>query len=376
MERKKYLKGIKSIVVKIGSSSLTAKGGGIDITNLKKFVSELKYVLNNGIKVIVVSSGAIAAGLQYLNIRGKPKDISMLQAAASVGQVELMRIYGDLLAENDIKVGQILVTQEDTTRREQYLNIKNTIENLMKLGAVPIINENDSVAVDEIKFGDNDLLAALVASLIETDLLVILSDVKGLYDKHPKKRDARILPIVKKVTEDIEKLAGGIGSIYGSGGMESKITAAKICSYSGIGMVIANSRDKNVLKSILDGGDTGTFFMPEKEKKVKSLKRWIAFGMRSKGSVVVDKGAEKAIVENGKSLLPVGILKVNGSFNKDDTLNIYSIDNKLIAKGISNCSSKELLKVKGKNKKRIDDEIGKTDFCEIIHRDSMAVFKS
>ncbi|MFO7928490.1 MAG: glutamate 5-kinase [Candidatus Humimicrobiaceae bacterium] len=375
-DRKKYLNNITSMVIKIGSSSLASESGGIDIGNLEKFTDEVSEAVSRGIKIIIVTSGAIAAGLQHLDIKGKPREISVLQAAASVGQVELMSIYGNLLTRHGIKIGQILVTQEDTTRREQYLNIKNTISNLMELGIVPVINENDSVAVDEIKFGDNDVLAALVASLIESDLLVILSDVDGLYDRSPSQDGARVVPMVKKVTGEIEQVAGGIGSIYGSGGMASKIKAAKICSYSGIGMVIANSREKVVIGKILDGMDIGTFFVPEKEKKVKSVKRWIAFGMRAKGSVVIDKGAEKAIVKNGKSLLPVGVVKASGNFNRGDTLKVYSMDNQLIAKGISNFSKKELARVKGKKENQVIAELGESTSCEVIHRDCMAVFKS
>ncbi|MGM0366947.1 MAG: glutamate 5-kinase [Actinomycetota bacterium] len=375
-DRKKYLNNITSMVIKIGSSSLASESGGIDIGNLEKFTDEVSEAVSRGIKIIIVTSGAIAAGLQHLDIKGKPREISVLQAAASVGQVELMSIYGNLLTRHGIKIGQILVTQEDTTRREQYLNIKNTISNLMELGIVPVINENDSVAVDEIKFGDNDVLAALVASLIESDLLVILSDVDGLYDRSPSQDGAKVVPMVKKVTGEIEQVAGGIGSIYGSGGMASKIKAAKICSYSGIGMVIANSREKVVIGKILDGMDIGTFFVPEKEKKVKSVKRWIAFGMRAKGSVVIDKGAEKAIVKNGKSLLPVGVVKASGNFNRGDTLKVYSMDNQLIAKGISNFSKKELARVKGKKENQVIAELGESTSCEVIHRDCMAVFKS
>ncbi len=375
-DRKKYLNNIRSMVIKIGSSSLASEGGGIDIGNLEKFTDEVSKAVNRGIKIIIVTSGAIAAGLQHLDIKRKPREISMLQAAASIGQVELMSIYGNLLARHGIKIGQILVTQEDTTKREQYLNIKNTISNLMEMGIVPVINENDSVAVDEIKFGDNDVLAALVASLIESDLLVILSDVDGLYDRNPDQEGAKVVPMVKKVTTEIEQVAGGIGSIYGSGGMASKIKAAKICSYSAIGMVIANSRKKEVIGKILDGMDMGTFFVPEKEKKVKSVKRWIAFGMRAKGSVVIDKGAEKAIVKNGKSLLPVGVLKASGNFNRGDTLKVYSMDNQLIAKGISNFSKKELARIKGKKERQIIAELGESASCEVIHRDCMAVFKS
>ncbi|MDZ7837724.1 MAG: glutamate 5-kinase [Actinomycetota bacterium] len=312
-DRDKYLKDLNRIVVKIGSSSLTTPDNSIDVENMEKFCLEVLGLVNQGIQVIVVTSGAIAAGLQYLNIKGRPGQISKLQAAASVGQVELMRIYRDYMARKNIKVGQILLTHEDTTGREQYLNIRATINTLLDMDIIPVINENDSVAVDEIKFGDNDQLAALVASLTESGLLVLLSDIDGLYDKHPgQHKDARIISTVEKITPEIEELAGGAGSIYGLGGMVSKIKAAKICNFSNVGMVIANSRKPRVLKDIIEGKQVGTFFVPGRQKRVKSVKRWIAFGMRTKGSIVIDQGAREAITNQGKSLLPVGVVRGKG----------------------------------------------------------------
>jgi len=264
MERKKFFKKIKRVVIKIGSSSLTVKDGGLDLSNMEKFTFEISELVKQQIEVIVVTSGAIAAGLKYLKISSKPKDIAALQAAASVGQVELMRTYSDLFAKHGLIIGQILLTREDTTRRMQYLNIKNTIENLLRLKVIPVINENDSSAVEEIKFGENDKLAALVASLAEADLLIILSDIEGLYDRNPREnKDAKLISFVEKVTPVIEKLAEGTGSIYGSGGMISKIKAAKVCSFSGIAMIIANSKTSDVLEKIVKFEKIGTFFAPQ-----------------------------------------------------------------------------------------------------------------
>lgn len=375
MDRKKYLKNIKRVVIKIGSSSLTLKSGGLDIANMKKFTGEVRNVTKKGIEIIIVTSGAIAAGLKYLNILKRPNDISILQAAASVGQVELMKAYDNLFSEYSLKVGQILLTKEDTTRRKQYLNIRNTIENLIKLNVIPIINENDSSAVDEIKFGDNDNLAALVSSLAEADALIILSDIEGMYDKNPKTAsDAKLIPFVEKVTPDIEKIAGGIGSTFGSGGMVTKIKAAKICSFSGIAMIIANSRMPDVLDKILNFESIGTFFVPQTIKKVKSIKRWIAFGMRTKGSIIIDRGAEDAIKNKGKSILAIGVVKILGDFNKGDTLKVLSVDNKLIAKGISSFSAEEIDNIKGKNQNQIAKQFS-SSFCnEIINRDCLVVF--
>jgi glutamate 5-kinase len=375
VDRKKYLKNIKRVVIKIGSSSLTLKSGGLDIANMKKFTGEVRNVTKKGIEIIIVTSGAIAAGLKYLNILRRPNDISTLQAAASVGQVELMKAYDNLFSEYSLKVGQILLTKEDTTRRKQYLNIRNTIENLIKLNVIPIINENDSSAVDEIKFGDNDNLAALVSSLADADALIILSDIEGMYDKNPKTAsDAKLIPFVEKVTPDIEKIAGGIGSTFGSGGMMTKIKAAKICSFSGIAMIIANSRMPDVLDKILNFESIGTFFVPQTIKKVKSIKRWIAFGTRTKGSIIIDRGAEDAIRNKGKSILAIGVVEMLGNFNKGDTLKVLSIDNKLIAKGISSFSAEEIDNIKGKNQNQIAKQFGSLFCNEIINRDCLVVF--
>lgn len=374
--RKKYLKNIKKMVIKIGSSSLTSKAGGLDKVNMRRFVNEVSSLIKRGMEVIIVTSGAIAAGLENLNIKKKPEDITLLQAAASIGQVELMRLYSNLFLTSGLKIGQILLTHEDTTRRKQYLNIKNTIKKLISLNIVPVINENDSVAVDEIKFGDNDELAALVAILAESDILIILTDIDGMYDKNPRiYSDARLISYIDKINEDIEKAAGGIGSTYGIGGMESKIKAAKICSFSGIKTIIANSRRKNILNKIIAGEDVGTFFAPQTVKKVKSIKKWIAFGMKTKGGIVIDRGAEEAVLNKGKSILAVGVVKVDGKFNKGDTLKVFSLDSKLIAKGISNFSSEDIEKIKGKNRDKILSEFDTSMCSEVIHRDCLVVFK-
>jgi len=374
--RKKYLKNIKKMVIKIGSSSLTSKAGGLDKVSMKRFVNEVSSLIKRGMEVIIVTSGAIAAGLENLNIKKKPEDITLLQAAASIGQVELMRLYSDLFLTSGLKIGQILLTHEDTTRRKQYLNIKNTIKKLISLNIVPVINENDSVAVDEIKFGDNDELAALVAILAESDILIILTDIDGMYDKNPRiYSDAKLISYIDKINEDIEKAAGGIGSTYGIGGMESKIKAAKICSFSGIKTIIANSRRKNILNKIIAGEDVGTFFAPQTVKKVKSIKKWIAFGMKTKGGIVIDRGAEEAVLNKGKSILAVGVVKVDGKFNKGDTLKVFSLDSKLIAKGISNFSSEDIEKIKGKNRDKILSEFDTSMCSEVIHRDCLVVFK-
>lgn len=377
-DRIKYLKDLKRVVVKIGSSSLTSPEGGLDLENMGKLAEEIKALMDSGLEVILVSSGAMAAGLKYLGEDKNPKDISdisMLQAAAAVGQVELMKAYRDLFAQYGIKTGQILLTHEDTTRREQYLNIKNTIKNLLRLNVIPVINENDSVAVHEIKFGDNDELGAMAAIISEADLLIILSDIEGLYTGDPRSSsDAELLSFIASIGPDIEKYAGGTGTAYGIGGMESKIKAAKICSFSGISMVIANSRKENVLSGITSGQDIGTFFKPSTARKVKSIKKWIAFGVRTRGSITIDRGAEEAVVKKGKSILPVGITGLEGKFSRGDTLKVFSTAGTLIAKGISSFSNEEIKKIMGLNEKSILPAYGESYCGEVIHRDCLVVF--
>jgi glutamate 5-kinase len=375
LDRKKYLKKINRVVIKIGSSSITGKKGGPDSSKMEKFCAETAALFKDGVEAIIVTSGAISAGLEYLGIPSRPREISVLQAAAAVGQVELMRKYGDIFAAYGLKIGQILLTREDTARRNQYLNIKSTIENLLALKVIPVINENDSVAVEEIKFGDNDRLGALVSSLTGADLLIILSDIDGLYESDPREDpNAALISFVNGITPHIESLAGGIGSAYSSGGMMSKLKAARICAFSGIPMVIANSSIKDVTKKIVSFETIGTFFAPQTKRKVKSLKRWIAFGIQEKGSIYLDQGAEEAIGSKGKSILPVGVIKTEGSFSRGDTLKVFSHSGKLIAKGLTNFSDDEVAKVMGKNKNQILKEYGRDMCCEVIHRDSMVVF--
>jgi len=373
--RKKYLKKVKRIVVKIGSSSLTLPSGELDMDNLEKFTREISEIKEKNLEIIIVTSGAIASGMKYLDIKQRPSSPADLQAVAAVGQHDLMRVYSSFFFKKNIKVGQILLTREDTTRREQYLNIKNTILSLLDLNVIPIINENDSVALDEIKFGDNDTLAALVAGLTDSDLLILLSDIDGLFDKNPAvHKDHHLISVVTSINGDIEKSAGGIGSNVGSGGMITKIRSAKICSFAGIPMVIANSRKENILSDILSFKDLGTLFVPEEKKKIASMKRWIAFGMLTRGSITIDKGAEEAIVSKYKSLLAVGVTEVTGNFIKGDSILVLSYDGRTIAKGITNFSSAEIFAIKGKREKEIVEKSGAVLCGEIINRDNLVVF--
>lgn len=331
---------------------------------------------SRGYEVIIVSSGAIAAGVEGLNLKTRPTTIPELQAAASVGQGLLLHEYATLFNDHNIKVGQVLLTQYDVTHRQQYLNSRNALKTLLNLGIVPIINENDVTAVDEIKFGDNDTLAALVSNLVGADVLILLSDIDGLYtcDPRSKSEEACLIPEVIDVTEDIEELAGGAGTRFSSGGMVTKISAARIAVFAQVGMFIANGRRENVLIDIFNGKRVGTFFVPRK-KTISAHKLWIAFGKAAAGSIVVDDGAVQALVKRGKSLLPAGIVKSAGEFQEGDAVDIKDLRGNTFAKGITNYSYQEVEQIKGMKSSEVLDKYPDWADEEVIHRDALVVLR-
>ncbi|MDI6799350.1 MAG: glutamate 5-kinase [Actinomycetota bacterium] len=364
----------KRIVVKVGSSLITAASGRLDDAKLEKLVAQTAKVRKHGDFIIIVTSGAIAAGMESLGIDKRPKDIPSLQAAASVGQGLLIERYSNLFDKYGVRVGQVLVTQFDTTHRQQYLNTRNTLNKLFELGVVPIVNENDTTAVDEIKFGENDTLAALVASLVGADLLILLSDIKGLCTTDPNlDENAEMICVVEEITDEIEALAGGAGSKFGSGGMITKIRAAKIATMSGVSMVIADGMREDVIVDAVAGREVGTLFKPSK-KRLSARKLWIAFGKASKGVVVVDAGAKKAVIEGRKSLLPAGILSYTGKFSVGDAVDVADEEAKVFAKGLTNYASEEMDKIKGLRGREALGEISEGASDELIHRDCLVVF--
>ncbi len=363
---------MKRIVIKIGSTILASAEEGLNSKRLGTIAEDISAIVDKGIEVVIVSSGAVAAGLKKLGLKSKPKDIKLKQAAAAIGQSSLMWAYESSFAGHGKKVAQVLLTRDVITDRTRYINAKNTLQTLITYGVIPVINENDPVSVDEIKFGDNDLLASLTAGLVEADMLVNLSDVEGLYSKDPKEKGAKIIKKVKKVTAAIEKKAAGRGSAVGTGGMYSKILAAKQATTHGIPVVIMNGKRKGLLKKRLEGKEVGTYFHA-KEEKLSSKKGWIAYCVRSKGRIVLDDGAVKALREMGKSLLPSGILKVEGEFIKGDAVNCLDKKGNKIAKGLTNYSSKELKKIKGKKTSEIEKVLSYKYSDEALHRDNMVV---
>ncbi len=363
---------MKRLVIKIGSNILADEKEGLDTKRISSIASDISEIQNMGYEVVLVSSGAIAAGMRKLGLKEKPKDIKLKQATAAVGQSSLMWAYEKSFGDYGKKVAQVLLTRDDFSDRKRYINSKNTLLTLLSYGIIPIINENDTVATDEIRFGDNDHLASLVVGLIDAERLIILSDVDGLFSSDPKKGKAALIKTVDEITPEIETIAGGAGSVVGTGGMYSKILAAKRAVNNGITVNIINGKKSGLLISLLKGNLEGTEFKPKKEK-LSSRKGWIVYGSRAKGSLHIDAGAVKALVHGGKSLLPSGVVSVTGIFEIGDAVYCIDSDGKRIAKGITNYSSSEIEKIKSKKTSEIEKILGYRYSDEVIHRDNLVV---
>jgi len=361
-----YINKAKIIVIKIGSSNLVDNRGKLKEKWLRSFVQDVKKLKKEGKDFVIVSSGAIALGQNYLKVKKKKLKIEMSQALASIGQIHLTDIYRKMFEKNKIKIGQILISPDDTEQRRRAINIKRTFENLFKLGAIPIVNENDTTATSEIKYGDNDRLAARVAQIISANILVNFSDVDGLYESSKNKK---IIKEVKNINEEVYSFVDNKKSSYGSGGMSTKLDAARICMNSGCYMAIANGKYLNPLAKLINT-NTCTWFLP-KVSSLDARKKWIISSIGSDGKIYIDHGASKAL-ENGKSLLPAGITKVDGEFLKGDNILIVDENGKALARGLTSFSSKEISKIKGLKSDQIENILGYSSKSEIIHRDDMA----
>jgi glutamate 5-kinase len=361
------------VVVKIGTNLLADREQGINLTRIDAIARSVAAVRRMGKHVAVVSSGAIGAGVSALRLGEKPRTIPEKQATAAIGQPLLMEAYENSFRKQDCVIGQLLLTKDDFTNRVRYLNAKNTFSALFEKGVIPVINENDTVAVEEIKLGDNDNLSAFVANLIEADLLIILSDIDGLYTDDPVKNPgAELIPIVERITPQIERLAKKSRSELSTGGMITKIQAAKRCVSSGIAMVIVNGSDPDMLERIFLGNFKGTLFLPA-EKKINIRKKWIGFVSHANGHIVVDEGAKNALLKKQKSLLPSGILEVHGEFKAHDTVSVRGADGREIAKGVTSFSSSDLGKIKGKKTAEIERILHRISSGEVIHRNNLVL---
>lgn len=362
----RQLPRVQRLVIKVGSTSLTASGGALDEAQVGALASQIGEVRRGGVACVLVSSGAIAAGLAPLGLKRRPSDIPTLQAAASVGQGLLVHAYQRAFSRRRLTAGQVLLTQDDFIRRKAYVNARTTLQRLLELGTVPIVNENDAVAVEEIRFGDNDRLAALVANLVHADLLILLSDVDGLYSDDPKRRRGVLLESVEDLSALDGLRAGRSRSGVGSGGMVSKIESVRIATASGVGVVIANGRRPGAVPGILAGEPVGTYF-PPRTGRASSRKLWIAYARVPRGTLFVDPGAKEALVSGGKSLLPAGVTKCQGDFEMGDAVEVAGPDGAAFARGLVNYAASEIPGILGRRIR----EGGR----EVIHRDSLVILR-
>ncbi|PPE69018.1 glutamate 5-kinase [Caldimonas thermodepolymerans] len=367
------LKNARRIVVKVGSSLVTNEGRGVDAQAIGQWCAQLAELSRRGREVVMVSSGAIAEGMQRLGWSVRPKEIHELQAAAAVGQMGLAQIYESKLREHGLGSAQVLLTHADLADRERYLNARSTLLTLLRLKVVPVINENDTVVTDEIKFGDNDTLGALVANLVEADALVILTDQKGLYSADPRRDpNARFIHEAEAGSPELEQMAGGAGSSIGKGGMITKVLAAKRAAGSGASTVIAWGREPQVLVRLVDGESIGTLLYAS-TPKLAARKQWMADHLQLRGAVVVDDGAVAKLREEGKSLLPIGMVQVIGEFARGDVIAVQSLAGEEIARGLANYSSSEARLIARKPSSEFERLLGFTGEPEMIHRDNMVL---
>jgi len=371
--RKSYLGKSRRIVVKVGSAVLTSKDG-LDLSVMENLARDISLLIKSGKEVILVSSGAVAAGKKRLGLQiNRTLELKEKQGAAAVGQSSLMRFYEDIFDRLGYKVAQVLLTHDDLSNRNRYLNVRNTILTLLEWKIIPVINENDTVSVEELRFGDNDTLGALITNLIEADLFVCLTDVDGLYTGNPYDNpQARPVYTVAKVDKKVETMAGYVVGALGSGGMQSKIQAARMVSARGGSSFIGSGRKEGIMQQLFACEPVGTFFLPQVEK-MQSRKHWIAYVLRPQGYIVLDQGACKALIKGGKSLLPSGILEIRGTFGVGAPVKCLDENGNAIASGLSNYSASDLNKIKGLNTGQIEETLGYKDSDEAIHRDNLVI---
>lgn len=373
VNRTNLLKAVKRLVVKIGSSLIASRDHGLDPHRLETLAQEMADLKRQGYEVVIVSSGAILSGLDKLGLTQRPKSLPVKQAAAAVGQSRLIWAYEKAFEARGLKVAQILLTQEDLADRKRFLNSRNTLTTLLEYDVIPVINENDTVAVEEIRFGDNDNLAGLVTHLIDAQLLVILSDVEGLFTDDPRHHpDAQLLQVVHQVNSETVRLAKDTTTREGTGGMRSKVQTARDVAAYGVPTVIASGRRHGVLTEILKGNPVGTLFLPAAGRRT-SRKHWIAFTSRTKGRLSLDSGAVEALTAKGKSLLPSGIVRVEGRFEAGDAVSCFDPQGREVAKGLVNYSSDDVDKIKGAKTAEIAKLLGRKDYDEVIHRDNLVI---
>lgn len=367
------IKKAKRIVIKVGSALLTNDGAGIDSQAIDQWVEQIAHLLDQKKQIVIVSSGAIAEGLVRLGLKARPQSIHMLQSAAAVGQMGLIQTYESSFKRFSRQTAQILLDHDDLANRERYLNARGVMQSLIDLGVVPIVNENDTVVTDEIRFGDNDRLAALVANLIDADALLILTDKDGLYDANPDTcADAQLIPEALASDTSLEALAGDSGGILGRGGMKTKLQAARLAARSGCHTVIAGGRNKDIVLRVAAGEPDGTLLLAD-QAPLAARKQWLAGQLQVKGTLVLDQGASRVLRQQGRSLLAVGVTAVKGSFTRGELVSCLDHQGNEVCRGLINYSYDEVLLIKGESTERFVDILGYQDDEEIIHRDNMVI---
>lgn len=375
--RQEILIEAPTIVVKVGTRILTDANGHLSDSQIKSFASQLAEAKAKGFHMVLVSSGAVGSGIGRLGLPGRPTDLAQLQAVAAVGQSALIEAYNHHLEKLGLHAAQILLTADDLEHRTRYLNVRNTLNALLELGAIPIINENDTLSVAELKttFGDNDRLAALVADLIHAPLLILLSDIDGLYDGDPRNPDSRLIQTVHQIDASVQALAFDRLTGLSKGGMASKLRIAHQITNAGGSLIIANGREPAILQKILNCEEFGTLFLPQ-GTKMAARKQWIGYAVFPRGRVLVDAGCAKALTEKGKSLLPIGIRSVEGEFEHGDVIAVCTEDGLEIARGLTNYSSSDLARIRGKRSSEIEAEFPEMEtYEEVVHRDNLTLTK-
>ncbi len=381
MDYQNYIENSNRIIFKFGTNVLTRNDGNIALSRVYSFIEEIAELKKQKKEIIIVTSGAVGMGAKKLGLKEKPELVTLKQACAAVGQSQLMYLYQEGFEKFSIQTAQILITGDDFSNRHKYLSLRNTVNTLLEMGVIPIINENDAISTNELEcyqadgikvcFGDNDKLSALVMNKIDADMLIILSDVDGLYNDDPRRNtDAKVISTVNQITPEIEAL-GFKGSPKGRGGMKTKLEAARVVTNSGGVAIIANGKTNNIIKDIFNGNVKGTIFLPA--SNLSGKKRWIAYATNTSGYIMVNQGAKKALIEKNASLLSAGIVEVKNNFEKGDVINIVDNNNKEFAKGIVNYSSWECKKIIGKHSCEIESILGYKNYDEIILRDNLVV---
>ncbi len=369
------LKTKKRIVIKIGSSILSQQGTGLDSPKFRQLVAQVAKLCERKIKVVLVSSGAIAAGMHRLGFTRKPALIPQKQAIAAAGQTALMHEYEKAFAKYKLFAAQILLTREDLANRRRFLNARHAIGELLKLGIIPVVNENDTVAVHEIKFGDNDNLSALVTNVVEADLLIILTDIDAVYEADPRIRpDAARLSVIENIDQTIRQGAGDTLRAGSTGGMRTKLEAAEKASHFGVATLIVNGNEPNIIERVLEGEDIGTLVLPRGgSDRLSAKKHWLAYTLQSTGCLIIDAGAKDALREHGKSLLPSGIKGFEGKFSQGDLIELKVEGEAVFAKGLTSYSSEEIQKIMGRKTTEIEKILGYKYFDEVVHRNDMVL---